>query len=664
METNKNFVFWGLVLITVLLFFNGAIALLFSGIKTYPVFPPVYNRMNVILETKTKNPDDIILKINNDYFSIPASKNLLNKVMEGKTDSIDILVNREFKEEIKSIVIFNDLKVHYYKDFSDFEKEETQLCPDKNCKIYDKYKIPLSVKYNKNSNSINFHSFPNLICNVILSLFSGNSIFVIPYILLFITLIYFKNNRDKIKIIKISGYLLTGLIFVFGILTFSNGMLDYLPWTDEYRTIEYSDPKLPFMTIFSDPGNPPVFYFLFRIFIGVFGTSILTMKIFPFITGILAIFLLWFYLKKEFDVKTANIGAFLAFVNVPLVYYGIETRSYILQALFSPVLIWVLFKILYTNKRKYYIFYALLAAVISNIHYYEILLLVSNFVYVFIYFLIQRRYKDILKFFLSNLFGVLFFLPFFIMTAFNKALVNSSFNNWIPPICYAQIKKCVYYLFGGRVSLLLSFIFFIKVLFKSSVQNEKRNNVIIYSFFVIIFTIFQAVSLSYIIRPMLVERYLLLLSPVFIIFLSLIFTSEYKNKFITVLFIIWFIFIQSGSFEKNNRRKGILEIPLTFSKQYFERAKNKNENIYTVLNFSNPEYLENRDYYMKDGITYISRSVFAIEETIDEILNSDKNAVIFTSTLNASEKNSKTPDNYKCFFNASTDTCLWKIENF
>lgn len=661
MKSNKSFIFWGLIFICLMLFAFIIKGAMNGALPKYPVFPSIYNKMNIILETETKNIDDIVLKVNEGFYSIPNSKGLLNKTVYEKADNISILVNKNFKNEIKNIVIFNDLKSFYFGDFSKFNKKETKFCVKGNCKFYNEYDISNHIKYNKNGGAINFHSNVNLICNVILSLFSGNLIFILPYILLFISIIYFINNKEEIKTPKLNPYILTCFIFGVGILMYSNGMLDYLPWTDEYKTIEYSDPKLPFMTIFTDPGNPPLFYFLFRIFINVFGTSILTMKLFPFIVGILAVFIMWLILKCEFGLKTANIGAFLAFINVPLVYYSEETRSYILQALFSPVLIFVLFKILNTNKKRYYFIYAILAAIVSNIHYYEILLLASIFVYAFIYLIFQKRYFDILKFFLANLFGLVCFLPFFILTAFNKALADSSFNNWIPPICYEQIKKCVSYLFGGAASFLISIFVFIKTIFKNEIQNERRNNYIICLFSVILMTIIQAVSLSYLIRPMLVERYLLLLSPLFIMFLALIFTKKYKFKYAIILFLIWVVLIQAGSFEKNNRRKGILENPLRFSKQYYEHKENNKENIYVILNISNPEYLENKDDYMNENIKYISRSVFIVQETIDEILKKDKNAIIFTSTLPSDEKNSKTPDNYKCYFNSSTDMCLWKI---
>lgn len=120
--------------------------------------------------------------------------------------------------------------------------------------------------------------------------------------------------------------------------------------------------------------------------------------------------------------------------------------------------------------------------------------------------------------------------------------------------------------------------------------------------------------------------------------------------------------MQGGFFEKNNRRKGIIELPLTFSKQYYEANMPKN-NVYAIINFSNPEYLENADSLINKKINYISESVFSTEDTITKILKDDKNAIIFTSNIVPNKENSAKGDNYTCFLNRTTDTCLWRIEN-
>ena len=75
-----------------------------GALPKYPVFPSVYNKVNIILETETKNIDDIVLKVNEGFYSIPNSKGLLNKTVYEKADNISILVNKNFKNEIKNII--------------------------------------------------------------------------------------------------------------------------------------------------------------------------------------------------------------------------------------------------------------------------------------------------------------------------------------------------------------------------------------------------------------------------------------------------------------------------------------------------------------------------------------------------------------------------------
>lgn len=628
--------FYLLLILTAILFIFNLFRIANSNNRIYAIFPPVYTQMNFIVDIHPdyiKAKDDVILKVNDEYYAIPPSKNILNKNLSGKINNLELLINADIQDKVKGVVVFNEIKTFYFSNLNVFSHEKKRICMAEPCKIYSIYKInPELIKYNKNSKTINFSTVQNALCNF----YVGSIIFLI--------LIF--------AFTKINPYILTGLGFLLSILMFSNGVFDYLPWYDEYRTIEYSDPKMPISELFSDPGNPPLFYFLFRLFISIFGINLYSMRIFPLIIAILALFTLWYFLKSRFDIKTANIGLFIASINLPFVYYATETRCYILQILLTPVFSYLLFKIFDNNDKKYYILYGVLTALAVNIHYYEILFLISNFIFASCYFIYKKRYNDILKFFTANFIGGIFFLPFFIKTAMVKALGDSSFNNWIPDINFFQIKKCVYYVFGGFISLVLSIIFFIRAFFKKQI-------IILYSFSIIVLTIIQGVILSYLIRPMLVERYLISLIPLFIIFLSIIFTLYKKRAFI-ILFIIWIFFIQTNSFEKNNRRKGLLEIPMSFSKQYFEQTKNKN--VYAVIkDFSNPEYLQNKDDYMINDITYLKKPVYDIEKTIKDVLDKNKNAVIFTNLLMPDEKNFNLPDNYTCYFNSSVDMCLWKI---
>ena len=123
----KTIIFYGLLLLTFVLFIHSIFVSL-GLIKTpVTIYAPLYNKMNVILETEINNPEDIILKINDEYNSIPKSKNVLNKSITNKVKTLDILISDDFKNKIESIVIFNDLNSFYYSDFSEFEKSKITL---------------------------------------------------------------------------------------------------------------------------------------------------------------------------------------------------------------------------------------------------------------------------------------------------------------------------------------------------------------------------------------------------------------------------------------------------------------------------------------------------------------------------------------------------------
>ena len=146
----KTIIFYGLLLLTFVLFIHSIFVSL-GLIKTpVTIYAPLYNKMNVILETEINNPEDNILKNNEEYNSIPKSKNVLNKSITNKVKTLDILISDDFKNKIESIVIFNDLNSFYYSDFSEFEKSKITFCPSGKCKTYSKYKVPDEIKFNKN----------------------------------------------------------------------------------------------------------------------------------------------------------------------------------------------------------------------------------------------------------------------------------------------------------------------------------------------------------------------------------------------------------------------------------------------------------------------------------------------------------------------------------
>lgn len=631
----KTVIFYILVIFFLALIF-------FQGKAPDTVVSPKYNKMNVILETKVNEPTDILLKVNDYFYDVPKSKNVLNKTLKDPVKTLDILIKEDFKNEIKGIVFFNELKTNYYQDFSKFQKSTISLCPKGACSNYTKYRVPNEVKLNPALDSYNFRSILNGFCFFVLSIFT-----MAPVALLFVFLIfYFVSNKNEIKHPFKNSYVIFGVIFAVAVLLRYNGLFDYLPWMDEYYAVEFSSPERSLLVAFVDPGNPPAFYILFKIWLSILGISNFSIKSFPFVISILTLFSIWWFLKKEFNIKAANTGLLIAAFNIPLIYYSSECRSYILQALMSPFLIYFLFKILKEGKNRDFIIYGVLVAFVSNIHYYEILLVVSNFLYGGFFLLKEKRKNDFVKFFTANFTGGLFFLPFFFLTSLNGAALDSSFNSWLPDSNFEQIKKCVFYLFGGGVSLFISLVLF------KFIKTEKAKKMAAYLLFTIFFIFLQAILISAS-RSIMYQRYFVLLIPYLIIYLGIAF-SEIKTKYAPCIFAILLLFIQNNTFEKNNHKKGLIDIPLVMSNQY-----KTDKQIYVITNLTSMKFLKEHEKYMKKDIVYMSDEKDKAKEMVESI---GKNSVVFTTNLETTMENFKTPDNYTCFFNSSADICVWKIE--
>ena len=673
MKINKNFTFWLILFCTLFSFVFSIKSFLLKNENAYPLFSNTFNKINVIIKSKTNPEKNFIVKADNSLLFFDSTKKPSNLQISNRVQKINILANKNSINHVELIVLYNGLKTFVYKDFKAFEqKEDLKLCFDKeNCITYSNFEVPKEIKSNNNSKFLNFTSNKELLLNALLSPFSGSNKMFFSYVLFFFLIFYYKKYEKEIKTINFPKQITTFLIFIFGLLMYTNGLLSYLPWEDEYATLDFIDSKNSFLKTFMDPGNPPLFYILYRLHVAIFHSSMLSFKIFPCFLMFLSCVLLWLFLKKNFNQKTANLGAFLAFLNVPMVYFAQEMRCYCLCALFSVLFIIIIFKIINSSsKNSYFICYALLCALASNVHYFEILLIFSNFLFISIIFIKEKRYNDILKLFLSSFIGILFFVPYFCLTSLNQALLDKNFNLWIPQTSYFQIKKCIYYLFGGGVSFLFSNLFFLKFLIKPDFKDKKRNILIIYSFSTIIFVIASSVFLSFLIRPMLVERYLLLLSPIFIVFLSLVFTSKYKNKYLCLVFVFWFLALQANSFEKNIRKKESLELPLNFSFEYYKNVEKKN--IYVILKtFKKPKSFFGKEKFLEKNVNYVFCENSKTEKEIENIFEKDKNAKVFASISN-SNSNLKSPrkfsqkmkndKKYECYFNSTSDMCLWKIE--
>ncbi|MDR0598459.1 MAG: glycosyltransferase family 39 protein [Treponema sp.] len=201
-----------------------------------------------------------------------------------------------------------------------------------------------------------------------------------------------------------------------------------------YSACVASNPNRPFLSAFGDPGNPPLYFILLRLWFIVFGWSGESGRMLSVVLGTASL-LSFYVLAKHFaGAKAALLAAFLMAANTRLIDQSQQTRGYILQVLLVPIVMYRFSLFLENQKPANLILYILSAALLVNTHYYGVLFALAVFCF-FVYSEVSRKcftWKRTAPFLLGNAVIALSLLPFFLLTALREALLNGGFNTWIP----------------------------------------------------------------------------------------------------------------------------------------------------------------------------------------------------------------------------------------
>ena len=168
--------------------------------------------------------------------------------------------------------------------------------------------------------------------------------------------------------------------------------------------------------------------------------------------------------------------------------------------------------------------------------------------------------KDqIIKFFFVNLFGAILFLPYFLTTSLNRALLDTSFNGTIGGINPVGLFDVISKLFTNSITPVLIFLVTILILIpkiKNLIFDEidkKTLNFYFYSLFITFFVFISAFLISQL-RPIIKSFYFINVLPYAVILISLIIFLPFKKTFVRFLFSMFFLltyFLGTNFFEKN-----------------------------------------------------------------------------------------------------------------
>jgi hypothetical protein len=314
-----------------------------------------------------------------------------------------------------------------------------------------------------------------------------------------------KKHGKRLEIIMLLALL------VFAFLVRLSGFTRHSSWGDElYSSTVAANPHLPLLNTFKDPGDPPLFYLLLRLWHEIFGWSEPSGRMLCVVIGTIGILSLYLFVKSMCGVKCAFFAALLLSINQSHIGYSNEIRAYILQMALVPLVSLFFFGLLRKNDLKNYALYILAGAAIVNTHYYGVLLIMFNFIY---YIIINRKQllvKKTVVFFMANVIIALSLLPFFVVTAFQAALLNSGFNVWI-----SKLEKKDFLVF---IVLVLVCLVFPMVKRRSKTEESiptQNGGLLCYVIYAVSFIFISAflVSLK---RPILTRRYLSIFLPLLI----------------------------------------------------------------------------------------------------------------------------------------------------
>lgn len=201
-------------------------------------------------------------------------------------------------------------------------------------------------------------------------------------------------------------------------------------WYDETYTafIAQKSPGTMLRYLITDGVHPPLYYWGMAIWLRVFGTSPVVLRLPSAIAGVLSVGLLYLLVRRMAGKPEAVLAALLLGLSPFFVWYSQDARMYAvdcLAAIAAAFSFWQLFR---APSWKNMAWMILAHAVFYGLHYFGVFLLLAEICFLILF---RRKYSGAWKFFLPAQIAALLPLAGWIAILLNR--VNGSFGiGWIP----------------------------------------------------------------------------------------------------------------------------------------------------------------------------------------------------------------------------------------
>lgn len=246
---------------------------------------------------------------------------------------------------------------------------------------------------------------------------------------------------------RLNTFFITAIIFL---LNFSLKLihLTHDPlWYDECFSVFYGQGSISdILNVSGWDINPPFFFIILSFWMKLFGISELSVRIFPVLFSSLTGVVLYLFLKKYFNFKTAISASVLYLFSNISFYYAHEVRAYSFILFVSTISIWLFIKLL--EKPALWLSIALAATYYMLImsHYLTFFILLSQGLLFLLFF-----NKSLLKYYLLTVLFFVLFLSHWFSRLYE--IISGGSKHWLQSPTIHDLTDFIVVLFNGEVLL-------------------------------------------------------------------------------------------------------------------------------------------------------------------------------------------------------------------
>lgn len=334
------------------------------------------------------------------------------------------------------------------------------------------------------------------------------------------------------------------LLIVYTILLFTAMcyfVYDNCFWGDECFSIRLSQMSVSEMIrVTAEDVHPPLYYIFVIIGQRLCGTSGIMYHIVSIIPCALMMLFANTAISKYFGCGTAFLFVTLCSVLPRALSFGVEVRMYSWAWFFVLIAFWYLYKILMNDSFKYYLLFAIFSLFAAYTHYYA--LLSVAFLYIALMIVTIAKKRNIRNVVITWVITVLAYIPW--LSTLLSTFIRTKDEWWVNYTEKTMSCLKFFFDFGDGYSFISVALLILCITLTVYYALKKKDDVALWAIIGLAaaaLTLVTGQTLSYLIRPFFIDRYLYPVCSVVWVILSVI-AGKTKKILPYVLIVVVFVF--------------------------------------------------------------------------------------------------------------------------